>query len=301
MPRSLTDREWDYLVGLIRAHKCTPFIGAGASVPTLPLGSELARQWAQKYEYPLADTSDLARVAQFMAIDSYEMFPKDTLQQQIQNVAPPKFVDDEPHALLADLDLPIYITTNYDPFMFEALKSRNKAVKRAFCRWNRAPQIAAQAPVFDGQYEPTPATPVVYHLHGYTELPQSMVLTEADYLDFLISFSRDQTLLPPPIRMALAGTALLFVGYSLADWNFRVILRGLVGSLGASLGYPGLAVQLPLSGLSDKEIERTEAYMTRYFEQIQKIRVSIFWGDARQFASELRERVLGTPASAREG
>lgn len=117
-----------------------------------------------------------------------------------------------------------------------------------------------------------------------------MVLTEGDYLDFLIRLSRDQDLLPPSIRTALAGTSLLFVGYSLMDWNFRVIFRGIVGSLGASLGYTSIAVQLPLGGLTEQERERAQRYLDQYFDQIQKIKVHIYWGDVRQFARELRER-----------
>lgn len=302
MPQPLSDNDWADLVGLIQAGLCTPVIGAGASAGTLPLGGQLARQWAAEHNYPLEDKSNLARVAQFMSIDRYEMFPKVTLQQQFRAVDPPDFSQpDEPHGALADLPLPIYITTNYDPFMVEALKAKGKNPRRAFCRWNKAPQIAAQPPVFDGQYAPTPAEPVVYHLHGHTELAQSMVLTEADYLDFLIRLSKQPDPLPPDIRIALSGTALLFVGYSLADWNFRVILRGLVGSMEANLGYPGIAVQLPLSGMSEKEQDRAQRYLDQYFDKIQKVNVRIYWGDARQFACELRDRVLGTDACATEG
>jgi hypothetical protein len=83
------------------------------------------------------------------------------------------------------------------------------------------------------------------------------------------------------------------MGYSLTDWNFRVVLRGLVGSLGASLGYSSVAVQLPPGELKGIEVERTQEYLDKYFDQIQKIKVSVYWGDARQFAQELRERWEG--------
>ena len=97
-------------------------------------------------------------------------------------------------------------------------------------------------------------------------------------------------MLGPAIRKALAGTSLLFVGYSLTDWNFRVVLRGLVGSLGASLGSPGIAVQLPPGDLSGEETEQAKGYLDKYFDQIGKIKVRVYWGEARQFARELRER-----------
>ena len=39
-------------------------------------------------------------------------------------------------------------------------------------------------------FVPTPANPLVYHLHGHLEMPQSLVLTEDDYLEFLVRISR---------------------------------------------------------------------------------------------------------------
>ena len=292
MPNALGEKDWKDLLDLIREEKCTPFIGAGACAGTLPLGSQIARQWADEYDYPLADSNDLARVAQFLAIDRYEMFPKESIRKQFQSIDPPDFsAGDEPHGVLADLDLPIYITTNYDSFMAQALESRKKrAPKREFCCWNNYPQVTGKKSVFDSGFEPTSGTPLVYHLHGYYETPQSMVLTEGDYLDFLIRLSRDQDLLPPAIRTALAGTSLLFVGYSLADWNFRVLFRGLVSSLGASLGYNSIAVQLPPDAVTGKGLERAQKYLDQYFDEIQKIQIRIYWGDVRKFARELRER-----------
>ena len=62
-----------------------------------------------------------------------------------------------------------------------------------------------------------------------------MVASEDDYLDFLVNVSKDlaisptgpnqRVMLPLPIRTAVSTTTLLFVGYSLADVNFRVMLR----------------------------------------------------------------------------
>jgi hypothetical protein len=141
---------------------------------------------------------------------------------------------------------------------------------------------------------PTPACPVVYHLHGHAEMPQSMVLTEDDYLAFLVRMSKDgsEPLLPSSIRSALASTSLLFVGYSLADWDFRVLFRGLIGSLGATLGYTSIAVQLDPSSADEPEERRREAqqYLSSYFEKIQTIKVRMYWGDARDFSRELGER-----------
>jgi hypothetical protein len=285
MANTLSDRDWENLMRRIKEKKCTPFIGAGACSGTLPLGSEIAREWAEKYHYPLSDKWDLARVSQFMAVDQDDMFPKENIQRRFTEIVPPDFTrPDEPHALLADLNLPIYITTNYDSFMSFALKHRERDPKRELCRWNRFVEME-ETSVFASGYSPTPANPLVYHLHGHYDLPQSLVLTEDDYLDFLVHLSSDQALLPPAIRTALAGTSLLFIGYSLSDWNFRVLFRGLVGSLGASLGYTGVAVQLApnISEDADNAQTRAQHYLDTYFEKIQKIKVRVYWGDIKEF------------------
>ena len=89
--------------------------------------------------------------------------------------------------LLAELPLPIYMTTNYDDFMFRALLARKKNVQKELCRWNKS--IQEQPSLFDMGFVPTPENPVVYHLHGHKDHVGSLVLTEDDYLEFLVSIS----------------------------------------------------------------------------------------------------------------
>ena len=294
MASGLTDEDWETLLQRVHDKKCTPFIGAGACATTLPLARDLAREWAAAYNYPLADATDLARVAQFLAVKVDPMKPKELLQAVFEQTDPPDFrAEDEPHGVLADLDLPIYITTNYDSLMSGALTSREKDPTRELCGWNELVRMTSPS-ALEGGMVPTPAAPLVYHLHGHSDMPQSMVLTEDDYLAFLVRISRDgsEPLLPSQIRSALASTSLLFVGYSLADWDFRVLFRGLIGSLGATLGYTSVAVQLDPSSADEPEERRREAqqYLSSYFEKIQTIKVRMYWGDARDFSRELRQR-----------
>lgn len=291
MPDRLQERDWNLLLRRIRAGKCTPFLGAGACFGALPLGGEIAQEWAQEYRYPLEDYYDLARVAQFLAVQYDPMFPKEEiLRRFFQKIDPPDFTEpDEPHGALADLPLPIYMTTNYDDFMVQALKSRNKDPKRELCCWNELvkdqPSIFASEPGFD----PTPANPVVFHLHGHNEVPESLVLTEDDYLDFLVNISSDQALLPPRIQRALTGASLLFIGYSLADWSFRVLFRGLVTSTEPSLRRISVTVQLPPAPTDAPQStqQRVQKYLDEYFNRID---VRVYWGTARAFAAELRQR-----------
>ena len=101
---------------------------ARARVRGLPLARDIALKWAQYYDFPLPDNANLIKVAQFLAVDQQDVeFPKLLLQQEFDRLPGPDFNNrDEIHAVLAELPLPIYITTNYDSFMVQALESRAK-------------------------------------------------------------------------------------------------------------------------------------------------------------------------------
>jgi hypothetical protein len=72
-------------------------------------------------------------------------------------------------------------------------------------------------------YEPSVANPLVYHLHGHEPVVDSLVITEDDYLDFMVNISQRSTLIPAVVLDAMTDNTLLFLGYSLNDWNFRVL------------------------------------------------------------------------------
>ena len=295
---SFEEKHFEDLLRVIKKGKCTPFIGAGACYPYLPLGGKLAHDWSNKYKYPLIkDSTDLAKVSQFMAIDRYAMFPKEILIQEFEKLDPPDFSkEDNPHGILADLDLPIYITTNYDNFMFNALKTRNsqKNPERELCRWSdeveyMLNEVTDIKPILTPAYKPSSNRPVVYHLHGYLEIPESMVMTENDYLDFMIRLhEKDRSILPPQIKIALTTNALLFVGYSLADWNFRVLFRSIFNSI-SSMAKLIIAVQLRPTEV--KSEEEAIQYLNKYFGNVlgNNIRVYVFWGEATEFARRLRK------------
>lgn len=276
----MREEDWKLLLSRVSRGDCTPFLGAGACAGTLPLGGELAERWATEHRYPLDDVNDLARVSQFLGVRSSDsLYPKELISSELEHLRPPDFArQDEPHAVLAQLPLRVYMTTNYDDYMFAALRRFGKNPIREICRWNTA--LASYPTVLDASFVPTPTNPVVYHLHGHLSNPESIVLTEDDYLDFLIAISRDENLLPHQIRRALAGASLLFVGYGLADWDFRVLHRGLVMAGEKSLRRLSVTVQL------DREDPARE-YLDMYFSQMN---VRVFWGTADTFMAELGRR-----------
>ncbi len=274
MAESFDDTSWKVLLQRIGEQGVTPFIGAGISPH--PKAAEIAQDWADEHNYPeILDPTDLARVAQYLSIDVDGMWPKHLLVKRFSATPAPDFKDPyEPHSLLADLPCEVYVTTNYDSFMSDALRFHRRDPLRLTCRWNDS---LAKCPA---PKPPTVANPWVFHLHGADTEPQSMVLTEDDYVDFLVRSQRDPKMLPHQVVRSLSHTSLLFMGYSLTDWTFRVLFRGIVCSLPNSLQQRHVAVQLHRS-------ESEESYLSKYFAGM---KVRVFWGDAKEFVTELRQR-----------
>jgi SIR2-like domain len=290
--------DWRRLIDQLRSGDCTPFLGAGACQGVLPSGSDLGRQWAETYNYPFSDNGDLARVMQYAAIyEGDAVYLKQKVCQQLGAVAPPDFRDPtEPHALLAQFPIPVFLTTNYDDFLVRALRDAGKRPNSAMCSWSAGLQY--DKALFETEFglNPDAANPLVYHLHGSMQTPRSLVLTESDYLEFLVRIGSahdveaQRELLPGPVLPAVTENALLFIGYSLQDWTFRVIFHGLRSTIPDIHQRRNVSVQLvpPLNEKIDEAERLACEYLTRYLEKWQ---VSIYWGTAADFCRELRERL----------
>jgi len=295
--RVFDDSAWQQTVDLIAYKECTPFIGAGASAEHLPVAARLAAGLAAEYGFPFDNDRDLARVTQFAAVraGNRQYIKQRLAHRMFTNVSPPDYREpDEPHALLADLRLPVYITTNYDDFMFEALEDRGRAPLRAICPWYTTDreEVKEATKLFGedgGGYKPDSNRPIIYHLHGHHGTPESLVLTEDDYIEFLLRLSEDHELLPPIIQRSLTTKMLLFVGYSLEDWTFRVIFRGLLSKRPTLATHSHVSVQIPppAENPEDERQIRVQEYLDRYLE---RQNISICWETARAFSAELRRR-----------
>jgi SIR2-like domain len=289
------EADWARLVAQLNRGDCTPFLGAGAC-DVLPTASELGSRWAAQYDYPFVDREDLAKVMQYAAImEGDSVYLKEKVCDYLRSVDPPDYGNPaEPHALLAKFPIPVFITTNYDDFLVRALGLAGKSPNSAICSWFSAADYDRDLFEATPGLYPTPEVPLVYHLHGRMQNPRSLVLTESDYLEFLVritTFRDDETLrlVPSAILSALTDNPLLFVGYSLQDWTFRVLFHGLLRSIPGTHRRRNVSVQLlPPVHKDESEVkERARRYLTRYLEDW---RISIFWGSTAEFCHELRGR-----------
>src|SRR5262245_37780972 len=286
MRNTLTNEEWGTLLESIQIRHCAPFVGAGACYGILPLGSTVAREWAEREHFPLGDSENLARVAQYIAVKRSPLIAKTRMVERLKGPHPNYDDPEELHRVLAELPIPLYITTNYDDFMTRALERANRSCIRDYCRWNDYLQRLHSD---SERAEPTEGSPIVYHLHGYDKVPASLVLTEDDYLDFLVNLTQKEDLIPLYILRMMTQCSLLFLGYALADWDFRVIFRWLQSYLGKNTAAKHVSVQLVPNEntLSQEEQERACDYLSQYFGTM---RISVYWGTCREFVRELKER-----------
>lgn len=289
MTRTLRDGDWNLLIRRIRNGQCTPFLGAGACAGVLPLANEIAREWARDFQFPLSASPNLINVAQFLAVEYDARFPKELMKERCESVLPNFNRADEIHRVLASLPLPMYITTNYDPFMKEALL-RNKLVEKKpeqeICRWND--RVKAYPSIFDREpdFVASSTRPIVFHFHGHVESIDSMVLTEDDYLDFLINIGREPDSLKR-IEQAFTETSLLFIGYSLTDWNFKVVFRSLVSYLKRNYNQAHISVQLLEEEYRNKD--KALEFLDKLFRDLYN--VTVYWGSCDDFAADLIRRM----------
>lgn len=330
---NLDEGDWELLLERISDKKCTPIIGSGAVTGGPPQGvtadkwnfqypidAMLAQQWATQFNYPLEDATRIERVAQFMSVEKDPSWPRDSIARRLAKADPPNFtLENETHRVLAELKLPVYITSNFDDYLERALLAADADVHLSICRWNKhfpqdAPALEADpakrdlvqtyAAVGNGEeprtlvynpagagYKPTAANPLVYHFHGHMTWPASLVVTEDDYFEFLINLAREPSRILPLIQEIFGYRSLLFLGYKLSDWNFLVIFRLLAKAIKES-GSKHIAVQLgPMSGAQAADETKAESaarYLGSYFDKQGNIKV--YWGTCQQFIAELKRR-----------
>lgn len=307
----LPKHYWESLLTAIDQKKCIPLIGESAleyfnqiDDKSFFTYNELAKEWAEKYNYPFEGPFQLPKIAQFLAIqEGGEIFPKANISDILEQIKKPDFSNEiyknSPHAILAQLDLPIYITTNYDHFMEDALESQGKEPFTEICRWNdelvKATENELIPSVFaksNRHYKPTPSKPLVFHFFGSFKYPGSMVLTESDHSDFVIYTNREkeQNIFPPFLRQALISSSLLFIGYYLENISFLSLHQGALSFMSTVPRVKNnIAVMQKPSNENDilkneEKIKYLKKNMANMFKMI------VYFGDTNEFIEELLDK-----------
>nr|WP_296068269.1 CHAT domain-containing protein [uncultured Actinoplanes sp.] len=323
---AFTERQestWQSLLLKLSSNVLTPVLGPGLASEIIGSRQEIARSWVEQWQLPISshDQGDLAKVAQYLRVrgnnagDVWTRLEAHLLKEMVQRCAehsadpnwrlPPeklagpspvpailevgkrlRWADPgDPYNVMADMEVPIYITTAWTDLLQEALRERDRKPTTLMFPWNYHIQATRQPRI-----EPTVKNPLVYHLYGRLDRPETLVLNEDDYFHWMNSWIGARKSIPPSVQRALTSSSLLFLGYSLDDWDFRVIFQGIksFGSGKANMLSQNQHVGVQLSPQSQTiEPEAAQEYLESYFGED---KISIYWGDARQFLDDLRER-----------
>jgi hypothetical protein len=215
----------------------------------------------------LQDTDNLARVASYFKVSNQVVTLAQTLEQIFTKGLPtethkliaslakgsndPTIIEDRKHPLLV-------ITTNYDLLMEEALKEKGVEYDRVMhcgqleekCsvllwKWNCDKPKAVTEKSLREELDLAKRT-VLYKMHGSIDTPtrpddpgpdsfnqdarpkdNQFVITEENYVEFLAKINATPPAVPSLFKEYFESHSFLFLGYSLDDWNLRVILHTL--------------------------------------------------------------------------
>ena len=124
---------------------------------------------------------------------------------------------------LAELNFPLIITTNYDRLFEDALLMVGKSPTTAVY------QPRATARPDDPLQDPSAQNPFIFKIHGDINTPESLVITDEDYIDFVLRMTAPGEFNPVPetFQFRLSRWPTLFIGYSMLDYNLRLLLKTL--------------------------------------------------------------------------
>lgn len=267
------ETHYELIAKAIADGRVIPFLGAGASLCArppgssykhgqfLPSGAELTEHHAQQFAYPAGEAKDLLRVSQY----AYVMMGSGPLYQELHDVLDADYPVTPLHSFLARVPATLrakgyracnlLIITNYDDL-----------TERAFAAANEPHDLVCY--VADGEnrgkfvHTPPDGPPqlierpneyaalsldrrsVILKIHGAVNRANpeadSFVVTEDHYIDYLTR-TDIAGLIPVTLTAKLRKSHFLFMGYSLADWNMRVILKRIWGN--QQLTYKSWAIQ----------------------------------------------------------
>jgi hypothetical protein len=224
------------LVEHVKRGECILFLGAGVNVASQddrfpypekhrPLQAKsLAKKLIEGTQYhemlPGASEEDLQKASLYIDVMLSRQELAERLKKHLRDGKYPS------HALrmLAALPFPIIITTNYDDLLETALAQAGKRVVKHI--YEPRPTVGTK----DLENTPPPDRPVVFKIHGDLDEPLSIVVTDEDYIKFVHRMtSREEAFNPVPleIRYRLSRQPTLFIGYSLLDYNLRLLFRTL--------------------------------------------------------------------------
>jgi hypothetical protein len=136
------------------------------------------------------------------------------------------------HQQLAQLPFRLCISASPDSLMLNAFESVGKHPHKYYYHFQppkRSNKLSLTIPrVYQPSVSiPTVDKPLVYYLFGHHQDSDSLVLTEADLIDYLVRIIKGDPPVPDTVRSMLAdeSASFLFLGFGFQNWYLRVLLK----------------------------------------------------------------------------
>jgi hypothetical protein len=258
---SVDDRHFSLVADLLGNGEIVPFFGAGANLCDrpdeavwergryAPSGGELAATLATSSRYPDTDI-DLLRVSQYVDATLGER----RLYRYLHEVFDANYPPTSLHRLFARLPALLrtqgrpqllLLTSNYDDLLERALHEAGQTVDVVWYEAKRGPMqgrfmhrppegdvVPIERPNEYTDLDLDERT-VVLKLHGAIDRvdarSDSYVITENSYIEYLVGGDVGAQI-PFPLLERMEDSHFLFLGYSMRDWNLRVILSRIWGA-----------------------------------------------------------------------
>ncbi len=310
-------KKWRSICSSVRQGTFVPILGPTLDERVRGARGSLARRLADKHDIPRTayQRLDLAKVAQLLTVRESRRFATTEILEELRSqlaARHPELAGDDlktmfkdltrrrypsetdPFRILANLGGSVFINAGLDPLLPLALAEAGAKPRPLFSTWRKTRDSHPQEPQYEGT--PSAENPIVYYPFGFVAKPGTLVLTEDDYLDYLIAAS-DYKLIPRVVRGTLVESSLLFLGFSLDDWSFRVLYRLIMALDGsaelAELTHVG--VQVDPSEADRGDIEQAREYLQTYLGSGRGAPpIDVYWGTAVDFLNELRERLAAS-------
>jgi hypothetical protein len=213
------------LVTSIKKTDCVLLLGPGVAVDPagdhVPLNTLLAQQLAADPKVQRQCSSKMRANLRLVALLDYEIYRSRPRLEVATREFFGRFKGQTTdfHRHLAALPFKLCISTTPDEFMAQAFRGAGKVPTHAHYNYKRAAQDVTTPPDVD--------RPLVYALGGCCDDEASLVLTESDLIDFVVSIVRGDPPLPAFVKGRLGDhrTTFLFVGFEFQNWYLRVLLR----------------------------------------------------------------------------
>ena len=272
MPPDL-DAHYTMVLRSLVEGRVIPLLGAGVNrcgrpddaswVRALPPdGGELSRYLAEYSAYPGPDAADLVRVSQYFSVMLGAGPLYDELRDAVRRRLPADPVHRSSPGCPASCSagtacrLPLIVTTNYDDALERAFDEAGEPYDLVDLRRRRRrrgsfmhrPPGGERSPIeMPNEYRglSLDERTVILKIHGAVDRARrraGQLRHHRGPLHRLPDAHRPPSLLPVTLAAKLRRSHFLFLGYSLRDWNLRVILHRIWGE--QQLRYRSWAIQL---------------------------------------------------------